>query len=68
MVRGLKQTFAVVHGAGECAALVAEELAFREGFADGAAMHGHKRVRAALLVKLVDGLGEDLFARTSFPF
>ncbi len=56
---------AVVDGAGECAADVAEELAFEQAFAERAAVDADERAVAAL-AEVVDCMGDEFFARAGF--
>ena len=56
---------AVVDGAGERAADVAEELAFEQAFAQRAAVDADERAVAAL-AEVVDGVGDELLAGAGF--
>ena len=56
---------AVVDRAGECAADVAEELAFEQAFAERAAVDADERPVAAL-AELVDRVGDELLAGAGF--
>src|SRR5262245_892856 len=61
-VRRLERALARGDGAGECAALVPEELALQEIAGDGAAVDDDERTLGAPALA-VDGLGGDLLAR-----
>ena len=65
LVGGFEAAGAVVDGAGEGAADVAEQLAFEQAFAEGAAVDADERAVAAL-AEAVDGVGDQLLAGAGF--
>ena len=64
-VRRFESARAIGDRAGERAAHVAEQFAFQQTFAQRAAIHAHKRARAAR-AKLMHRLGDQFLARAGF--
>ena len=56
------QAFPITFGPGECPASVAEEVAFSQRGADGAAVQDHQRSRTAFRIKLVNRAGDQFLA------